>query len=723
MSKIISTLLFIFLSCASIIDTQAQVDGSLKLGLAGYQGDIHCRTDDNIGLLDQLKASFGLGARFPISQSLGLRAEGTYFHLTADEDNFANVGHNQRGWEFENKFIELGAMLDYEFLRNKRFGENGQFTKGLTPLVFAGLGVIFNNPEVDFKGLNPAGLSTDLDKGDNIRLTLPVGLGLKYYISEGFALALESGVRLPISDYYDGVSLAASPDGKDAFGFGGLKGYFRLGKKADRDKDGVADKVDLCPDVAGLEARGGCPDSDLDGIVDSEDNCPQVAGLAKFMGCPDTDNDGIIDSKDDCPNTVGTAKTNGCPDTDGDGVANQLDACPKVAGLAALKGCPDADGDGIADANDKCPNQAGLTSNNGCPPTDADNDGIVDTVDGCPNAAGPKSTNGCPDRDGDNIADKNDSCPDLAGNTANGCPNVTTTTSSTKNSGTVNTNTVDTDLTMAPYRIQDKINIIAQDVKFPSGSTRLTTTAISSLKDIATIMRANPSLNLNINGYTDSQGNDAANQQLSANRAKASHDYLVSQGIDPSRLNYRGYGEANPIASNTTESGRIRNRRVEFILTDSTGRQLVKQGTGYSGNVNDSCSGHPIFNLPTYKSPRVLSRLGTNPEFGNSHALDPTEFYQKLRKAYNTNERDRVFLDGIFRAMGYSSFNEATPDLFSEAVLPYGTVGNIGYSVNHRTLYAKLNVKSDRDLQAFRIRSANGCDIHFMKTCGNHMFF
>ena len=73
--------------------------------------------------------------------------------------------------------------------------------------------------------------------------------------------------------------------------------------------------------------------------------------------------------------------------------------------------------------------------------------------------------------------------------------------------------------------------------------------------------------------------------------------------------------------------------------------------------------------------------------------------------------------------MGYASFAEATPELFTETQLERGTIGNIGFSENHKTLYGQLNVTSDRDLMAFRIQAANGCDIHFMKTCGNHFFF
>jgi OOP family OmpA-OmpF porin len=149
---------------------------------------------------------------------------------------------------------------------------------------------------------------------------------------------------------------------------------------------------------AGLTFKFGAKDTDGDGIYDKDDACPEVAGLKQFNGCPDTDADGIEDSKDKCPTIAGPAEFQGCPDTDGDGVADPDDACPTVAGLKQLQGCPDTDGDGVADASDKCPTVAGPASNGGCPipVLDSDGDTIPDTEDACPLLAGPADNKGCP---------------------------------------------------------------------------------------------------------------------------------------------------------------------------------------------------------------------------------------------------------------------------------------------------------------------------------------
>ena len=148
---------------------------------------------------------------------------------------------------------------------------------------------------------------------------------------------------------------------------------------------------------AGLTFKFGGKDTDGDGIYDKDDACPEVAGLAEFNGCPDSDGDGIEDSKDECPNEAGLAEFNGCPDTDGDGIADNKDNCPTVAGLKELNGCPDADGDGIADKDDKCPNEAGPAANNGCPWPDTDGDGVADKDDLCPDKVGTVANNGCPE--------------------------------------------------------------------------------------------------------------------------------------------------------------------------------------------------------------------------------------------------------------------------------------------------------------------------------------
>ena len=87
-------------------------------------------------------------------------------------------------------------------------------------------------------------------------------------------------------------------------------------------------------------------DSDGDGVFDKDDACPDVAGPVENNGCPwpDTDGDGVLDKDDACPDVAGAIENNGCPwpDTDGDGVLDKDDKCPTVPGLASNQGCPKA---------------------------------------------------------------------------------------------------------------------------------------------------------------------------------------------------------------------------------------------------------------------------------------------------------------------------------------------------------------------------------------------
>ncbi len=268
----------------------------------------------------------------------------------------------------------------------------------------------------------------------------------------------------------------------------------------------------------GLAIKFGGSDADGDGVYDKDDACPEVFGLEAFNGCPDTDGDGIEDSKDDCPNEAGKAEMNGCPDSDGDGVADKNDDCPTVAGLKALAGCPDADADGVADAKDNCPKVAGPAANKGCPFTDKDKDGVLD---------------------------KDDKCPEVVGTVANnGCPEVVVPTA----------------------EVIATLNSYAKTILFDSGKASFQQKTFPVLQAITAILKEYPASNFSVEGHTDSVGSKSLNQGLSDKRANAVKDYLVTNGVDSTRLSAYGFGEDYPIDSNATRAGRENNRRVEVKL-------------------------------------------------------------------------------------------------------------------------------------------------------------
>ena len=136
-----------------------------------------------------------------------------------------------------------------------------------------------------------------------------------------------------------------------------------------------------------------------------------------------------------------------------------------------------------------------------------------------------------------------------------------------------------------------------------------------------------------------------------------------------------------------------------------------------------SASDSVLFNVPTYATPVSVGRLGTFPEFGDSHGLTPTQFYNKLASRHAANKFDQQYLDYLAKQLGYSNgFSDMSAADFSNETLAKGTKGLLGYGEFHGVAYSTLNVSSPRDLEAFRIRAANGTDIHFMKTCGNYMY-
>jgi len=110
-----------------------------------------------------------------------------------------------------------------------------------------------------------------------------------------------------------------------------------------------------------------------------------------------------------------------------------------------------------------------------------------------------------------------------------------------------------------------KVNMA--DVLFASGKYDLQPPAREALAKLSGIVLGHPGLRLDIEGHTDSVGSDAFNQQLSEQRANAVLQYLVSQGLPESSMTSRGFGKADPIASNDTPQGRQQNRRVEIIIS------------------------------------------------------------------------------------------------------------------------------------------------------------
>ncbi len=218
-------------------------------------------------------------------------------------------------------------------------------------------------------------------------------------------------------------------------------------------------------------------------------------------------------------------------DTDGDGVRDRLDKCPDTPKGAKVdvKGCPlDGDGDGVFDGLDKCP----------------------DTPKGW-----PVDATGCPkDTDGDGVPDGADKCPDTPKGTKvdkTGCPLPPPEPPKAE-----------------PLFSPTKKVLVLEGVNFEVDKAVLKPESLAILDKVATSLHDWPEVKVEVGGHTDSTGPRAHNMELSNARAKAVKDYLVSKGIDASRMTTAGYGPDKPIADNAKDVGRAKNRRVELKKLD-----------------------------------------------------------------------------------------------------------------------------------------------------------
>ena len=110
--------------------------------------------------------------------------------------------------------------------------------------------------------------------------------------------------------------------------------------------------------------------------------------------------------------------------------------------------------------------------------------------------------------------------------------------------------------------------VVKETIGFAHGKAEIEPSSMDLLDAVAKILTTTMSIaKLTIEGHTDTTGEPAANQPLSEERARAVKKYLESKGVDPQRLESRGFGSSQPVDTNETEEGRAKNRRVEFKVT------------------------------------------------------------------------------------------------------------------------------------------------------------
>jgi outer membrane protein OmpA-like peptidoglycan-associated protein/tetratricopeptide (TPR) repeat protein len=122
------------------------------------------------------------------------------------------------------------------------------------------------------------------------------------------------------------------------------------------------------------------------------------------------------------------------------------------------------------------------------------------------------------------------------------------------------------DIALKP--IEKGAKVVLNNIFFETGKATLSPQSHVELEKASTLLKTNPSMIIEVGGHTDNVGDDESNMRLSHERAKSVREYLVKAGVDTNRIQAKGYGELNPIASNDNDEGRKANRRTEFIILE-----------------------------------------------------------------------------------------------------------------------------------------------------------
>lgn len=259
----------------------------------------------------------------------------------------------------------------------------------------------------------------------------------------------------------------------------------------------------------------------------------------------DNDKDGLINMRED---ELGTNPDN--PDTDGDGLKDG----PEVDQYRTNPLNKDTDGDTLTDGDEVLRYSTNPLDKD----TDADRLADNEEINNYRTLPNDNDTDDDDLKDGDEVlTHKTDPLnrDTDAGSVADGIEVG-------RGSNPLNP---DDDLpTVAPPPISVGTVIVLDGINFASGSAEIEAGSEDILEKAYISMRDNPDIVVEISGHTDSRGGREMNMNLSKNRAESVKAYLVSKGISSDRIETVGYGPDQPVASNDTEEGRLKNRRIEF---------------------------------------------------------------------------------------------------------------------------------------------------------------
>jgi len=385
-------------------------------------------------------------------------------------------------------------------------------------------------------------------------------------------------------------------------------------KEKDRDKDGIVDKEDECPNIPGPIEYNGCPDRDGDKIVDVNDECPDDPGLPIYKGCPDRDDDKVIDKKDECPDIPGQIDNKGCPvklflldmnkdtvksaELNEDGffvypnLPNQeryvfklniddLSALEEVQVLSTINGketvitaIKSEEGYYIYEKITIKKRRLYLLNHRG--------DTLMEAI---VNSEGffvfqPLPANQSYvfllEGDNDKLTDEmlilliDEDGKELVIKASQNKQNLF------KYEYMPLEASEELDLEEeVPVELMEEekeiVNTAFDNLEFNTGSDVISFDSHSSLSDLSKLLIDHPDWSLKLSGHTDNVGSENSNLLLSKKRSESVKKVLMKNGVSNDRIIVRYYGESKPIAPNATPAGAQQNRRVEMLIIQKEG--------------------------------------------------------------------------------------------------------------------------------------------------------
>lgn len=419
------------------------------------------------------------------------------------------------------------------------------------PYIFAGMGFMPYHAWQRFPGEMEGN-----DRTGSIGY-VPAGLGFQFLIDNNIAFELQGGYNYALTGNLNYTESDNKTDGFYHFALGLT--WVGEGGNVDSDGDGLLNKEEK---QLGTDPKKA--DTDGDGLGDGAEVKTHFTSPLK----PDTDGDGLDDGVE-----VSALRTNPIKaDTDGDGLGDGQEV--NTHKTDPLK--PDTDGDGLSDNEEVTVAKTSPTM------ADTDNDGLNDGAEVNTFKSDPLK----PDTDGDTLLDGEEANTYRSNPLALDSDNDGLRDDEEARRYRTRPDVADSDAGSVADGIEvkrgtDPLNgkddvmlqaevgkaIALEGILFATGSAIIDPTSENALYKAYSTLKSNPDMTVQIQGHTDNTGSRAKNVSLSTSRANAVRDWLIARGIDGSRITTKGFGPDKPIAPNTSEPNRAKNRRIEFVRT------------------------------------------------------------------------------------------------------------------------------------------------------------